>query len=161
MDCNNRGLWHLGISEEACENANGKWFRSPCYALKDCIDDRPKKCPTAHSHSQDDSGANDDCDDDAFSKSFEQFAKDIEIDDATDEEECSYARQQLGFDNDYMYDAEVCAEFRERMCDPFYDDVDEVTDQTIEYEAIGYTPPRSVKSTLFTWCHAAFALAHW
>jgi len=141
MDCNNRGPWHLGISDEACENAGGKWFRSPCYALKDCIDDRPKKCHTAHSHSQDDSGANDDCDDDAFSKSFEDYAKDFEIDDATDEEECSYARQQLGFDSDYMFDAEVCEEFRERMCDPFFDDVDDQTDHEIIIDTIGYTPP--------------------
>lgn len=136
MDCNNRGPWHLGISDEACENAGGKWFRSPCYALKDCIDDRPKKCPTDQSQYD-----NDDCDDDAFSKSFEDFAKDIEIDDATDEEECSYARQQLGFDSDYMFDAEVCEEFRERMCDPFFDDVDDATDHEIKYDPISYKPP--------------------
>jgi hypothetical protein len=139
MDCNNRGAWHLAISEEACENAGGNWFRSPCYALKDCINDRPNECP-----------ADQDC---GFSNSFEKFAKDIEINDATDEEECSYARQQLGYDAEYMFDAEVCQEFRERLCDPFYKDVDEATNEDIEYDTMGYSPPRSVKkSTLLTRC---------
>ena len=27
MECTNPGPFHLGISEEACENAGGKWFR--------------------------------------------------------------------------------------------------------------------------------------
>jgi hypothetical protein len=43
MQCRNRGPWHLGISEEACENAGGKWNRSPCVTLKQCIDDRPPR----------------------------------------------------------------------------------------------------------------------
>ncbi|EJK63848.1 hypothetical protein THAOC_15474, partial [Thalassiosira oceanica] len=42
MTCNNPGHFHLGISREACEAANGKWFRSPCRPLKRCIDNRPK-----------------------------------------------------------------------------------------------------------------------
>ena len=42
MTCNNPGHFHLGISSEACEAANGKWFRSPCRLLKRCIDNRPK-----------------------------------------------------------------------------------------------------------------------
>ena len=136
MNCTNRGPWHLGVSDEACEIAGGRWFRSPCYALKDCIGDRPKNCTT--SHSQDD---NDGCDE-AFSKSFEEFAKDIDIDVAANEEECIYAREQLGFEGDYMFDAEVCEEFRERMCDPFFDDVDELSDEEVEYDTIFYKPPR-------------------
>ena len=42
MTCNNPGYFHLGISSEACEAANGKWFRSPCRLLKQCIKERPK-----------------------------------------------------------------------------------------------------------------------
>lgn len=132
MECNHRGPWHLGISNEACENAGGNWFRSPCHALKDCIDDRPKKCPANST----------DCNGDEFSKSFEEFAKGIEIDDAADEEACFNAREQLGFESDYMFDSEVCEEFHERMCDPFYDSVDEMSDyDEAEYENINYKPP--------------------
>jgi len=43
MECQNKGPWHLGISDEACENAGGKWFRSPCLTLKDAIDNRPSR----------------------------------------------------------------------------------------------------------------------
>jgi hypothetical protein len=43
MTCQNRGPFHLGISQQACENAGGAWFRSPCTTLKKCIDDRPKR----------------------------------------------------------------------------------------------------------------------
>eukprot|EP00956_Cyclotella_meneghiniana_P028804 scaffold68082_cov91-Cyclotella_meneghiniana.AAC.2 len=43
MECQNKGLWHLGISDEACENAGGEWFRTPCLTLKDTIDNRPSR----------------------------------------------------------------------------------------------------------------------
>lgn len=43
MTCQNRGLWHLGISAEACENAGGEWYRTPCVTLRDCIADRPAR----------------------------------------------------------------------------------------------------------------------
>ena len=43
MTCQHRGPWHLGISEEACENAGGEWYRTPCRTLHDCIDDRPPR----------------------------------------------------------------------------------------------------------------------
>eukprot|EP00956_Cyclotella_meneghiniana_P027995 scaffold64239_cov84-Cyclotella_meneghiniana.AAC.3 len=43
MRCMNKGLWHLGISDEACENAGGKWFRTPCLTLKNTIDSRPSR----------------------------------------------------------------------------------------------------------------------
>ena len=33
----------MGISEDACTNAGGKWFRSSCDTLKEAIDDRPSK----------------------------------------------------------------------------------------------------------------------
>jgi hypothetical protein len=43
MTCRNRGPFHLGISREACDNAGGRWYRSPCITLKQCIDDRPPR----------------------------------------------------------------------------------------------------------------------
>jgi len=43
MNCEHPGPWHLGISEEACENAGGKWYRTPCVTLQECIDDRPNR----------------------------------------------------------------------------------------------------------------------
>ena len=43
MECLNKGVWHLGISDEACENAGGKWIRTPCVTLKETIDDRPSR----------------------------------------------------------------------------------------------------------------------
>eukprot|EP00956_Cyclotella_meneghiniana_P041795 scaffold240115_cov36-Cyclotella_meneghiniana.AAC.2 len=43
MECQNKGLWHLGISDEACENAGGKWFRTPCLTLKETVDERPSR----------------------------------------------------------------------------------------------------------------------
>lgn len=43
MKCNNKGPWHLGISNEACENAGGKWYRTPCITLKETVDQRPSR----------------------------------------------------------------------------------------------------------------------
>lgn len=43
MTCQNTGPIHLGISEEACENAGGKWFRTPCITLQETIDNRPAR----------------------------------------------------------------------------------------------------------------------
>eukprot|EP00956_Cyclotella_meneghiniana_P018120 scaffold29932_cov35-Cyclotella_meneghiniana.AAC.1 len=43
MKCQNKGLWHLGISDEACENAGGNWTRTPCITLKETIDGRPSR----------------------------------------------------------------------------------------------------------------------
>ena len=41
MSCINQGPWHLGISNEACENAGGTYFRTPCVSLQACIVGRP------------------------------------------------------------------------------------------------------------------------
>ena len=43
MECRNKGLWHLGISDEACENAGGTWYRTPCVTLQETIDKRPSR----------------------------------------------------------------------------------------------------------------------
>ena len=43
MECQNKGLWHTGLSDEACETAGGKWIRTPCVTLKETIDQRPAR----------------------------------------------------------------------------------------------------------------------
>eukprot|EP00956_Cyclotella_meneghiniana_P011651 scaffold16397_cov36-Cyclotella_meneghiniana.AAC.1 len=43
MECQNKGLWHTGISDEACENAGGKWIRTPCVTLKETVNNRPAR----------------------------------------------------------------------------------------------------------------------
>ena len=43
MQCENLGLWHLGVSKEACENAGGSWHRTPCSTLQNTIDNRPPR----------------------------------------------------------------------------------------------------------------------
>ena len=43
MVCQHRGPWHLGISNEACENAGGKWYRTPCVTLQGIIDESPSR----------------------------------------------------------------------------------------------------------------------
>ena len=43
MTCQHNGPWHLGITSEACLNAGGEWFRTPCVTLKETIDSRPAK----------------------------------------------------------------------------------------------------------------------
>ena len=86
MECRYPGLWHLGLSSKACENAAGRWFRSPCFLLQKCINDRAKKG------------------DPGYSQSFEDFAVGLVINDADDEEQCQNTRQGLGFAPDYEFD---------------------------------------------------------
>ena len=66
---------HLGISKEACENARGCWFRTPCLTLKECIEKRPQTADVG------------------FSAAFDAFAKDLEITDAGIETECQHTRE--------------------------------------------------------------------
>ena len=106
MACQNRGPWHLGITSRACENAGGRWFRSPCVTLKECIDSRPS------------------VDDAHYSPSFEFFALEIVILDPTDEKSCQEAREGLGHEPDYPFDTEVCDSFNEMMCDPLFFNAD-------------------------------------
>lgn len=45
MTCKDRGLFHFGLSPDACKNAGGKWNRAPCHRLKKCIEKRPLQEP--------------------------------------------------------------------------------------------------------------------
>jgi hypothetical protein len=51
-----------------------------------------------------------------FSPSFEDFARDLAIDDASDEDQCRKARELLGYDRDYPYDTEVRDRFNDKAC---------------------------------------------
>jgi len=110
MKCQNPGPWHLGISAGACENAGGRWFRSPCVTLKECIDQRPKN-GTDH-----------------FSPSFEDFARNLVIKDPSNEARCMEVREELGFESNHPFDTEVCEKFESHMCDGFFTEVDELVE---------------------------------
>jgi hypothetical protein len=51
----------------------------------------------------------------AFSASFEAFSRGLAIKDATDEEQCRKAREELGFDKDYPFDTEIRDNFHDHM----------------------------------------------
>jgi hypothetical protein len=51
-----------------------------------------------------------------FSPSFEDFARGLAIDDASDEDQCRKARELLGYDRDYPYDTEVRDRFNDKAC---------------------------------------------
>lgn len=124
MTCSKTGPWHLGVSREACENVGGMWTRSPCLTLKECIDDRPKQ------------GS------EGFSPTFDEFASSLVIDDPTDEAQCGEARSKLGFDENFEFDTEVCDEFNQYACDPFFDGIDEEREgEDPSFEDIDYVPP--------------------
>merc|ERR1719464_1841694 len=87
-----------GISKEACENAHGRWFRTPCVTLKECIEDRPTN------------------DTEAFSPSYEKFAQALEIQDPANKTQCQAAREELGFDHDHPHDTDICKKLTEFKC---------------------------------------------
>ena len=79
----------------------------------------------------------------AFSKAFDDFAKELVIVDPKDEEKCGKVREELGFDKDHPFDTEVREKFHEHMCDPFFTGVDH-TGPSLEappqFEMLEYTP---------------------
>ena len=106
MACQDSGPLHLGISSHACENANGRWTRAPCLELKECIDAGIKDA----------------------TGSLLKHIKDFEIKDATNQAQCSDAREELGFDRDYALDYEVCLTFEDTLCGDTFDTIDEYLD---------------------------------
>lgn len=99
MTCKNLGPYHLGISPEACHNANGIWSRGPCTRLQDCIEDRPKPA------------------DSTYSLSFENFVQsNLEITDATDQAQCEKSRKGVGYTGDSIDDVQACSLFHDLLC---------------------------------------------
>ena len=108
MTCQFRGPWHLGISAEACQNANGIWTRGPCLILQECIND-------AIVHGSD-------------SPSFMKFINPLVIKDPRDQSQCENARTGLGHDNDDIDDVEVCDHLEDMLCENSFGAVDEATE---------------------------------
>jgi len=80
-----------------------------------------------------------------FSASFDDFAKDLVIKDASNEKSCQEAREQLGFDKDHPFDTEVRDKFYEHQCDPFFSSVDHTVGigemgGPPQFEMVEYTP---------------------
>ena len=121
MSCQNTGPLHLGISSQACENANGRWTRGPCLELKECID----------------AGIND------ATGSLLNHIKDFKIKDAGNQTQCSDAREGLGFARDYAPDYEVCLSFEDKLCAEAFDQIDvflKGSNQTRTTTAVVYKP---------------------
>lgn len=82
----------------------------------------------------------------AFNRAFETFASLITIDDPSDQNLCSNAREEMGFDADHPFDTEICSSFNEYMCDIYFSGIDHMTDysteppqfEKVEYEAVDY-----------------------
>ena len=75
----------------------------------------------------------------AFSASFENFAKQLVINDAAEEDQCRNVREGLGFDKDYPFDIEVRDNFYQHQCDPFFSGIDHVSgfDSLINWNSDG------------------------
>ena len=68
----------------------------------------------------------------AFSASFDDFAKELVVNDASDEDQCRKVREQLGFDKDHQFDVEVRDNFHQHQCDPFFTGVDHTSGNDME-----------------------------
>ena len=75
----------------------------------------------------------------AFSASFENFAKQLVVNDAGDEEQCRRVREELGLDKDHPFDTEVRDNFYQHQCDPFFSGIDHVSglDKSINWNSDG------------------------
>eukprot|EP00956_Cyclotella_meneghiniana_P040818 scaffold206212_cov43-Cyclotella_meneghiniana.AAC.1 len=83
----------------------------------------------------------------AFSASFDEFAKELVVKDASDENQCRKVREALGFDKDYPFDVEVRDNFYQHQCDPFFTGIDHTSGDDMEalsappkFEMVEYTP---------------------
>lgn len=120
MACLAAGPLHLGISSRACENAGGRWTRGPCLELKECID----------------AGINN------ATGSLLKHIKDLEIVNASNQTQCSDAREKLGFERDHAPDYDVCLTFENRLCVDTFD--------TIDQHLKGSDLPRTTTSVSYT-----------
>ena len=68
----------------------------------------------------------------AFSASFDDFAKELVVNDASDEDQCRKVREGLGFDKDHPFDVEVRDNFYQHQCDPFFTGVDHTSGNDME-----------------------------
>jgi len=102
------------------------WKRSACKELQDCIQDRPKEGESG------------------FSKSFEEFAKPLEIDDPRNETQCEDARYGLVYDKAYLDDTEICKHFQDLQCGAAFSHMDSLSNGTVTNSSISnkaFKPP--------------------
>ena len=83
----------------------------------------------------------------AFSASFDDFAKELVVNDASDEDQCRKVRETLGFDKDYPFDVEVCDNFHQHQCDPFFTGIDHTSGN--DMEGLSVSKFVSVRTALF------------
>ena len=84
----------------------------------------------------------------AFSASFENFARDLVIEDPSDEDQCRQVREDLGFDKDHPFDTEVVDKFREHLCDPFFTTNDHISGH--DQESSGLNGPPTFEMAEYT-----------
>ena len=69
--------------------------------------------------------------------------KDLKIVNATNQAQCSDAREKLGFKRDHVPDYDVCLAFEDRLCDATFDTIDQHlkgSDLPRTTTAVGYKP---------------------
>ena len=115
MTCKNRGPYHLGLSADACHQANGIWERAPCNRLKQCVNDYPKY--------KNETG---------YSRSLLNFAEGLQIKDASIQEKYGETREKLGYEKNFIDDVAVCAHFYDLQCHDAFDAIDEASKNSYE-----------------------------
>ncbi|EJK59231.1 hypothetical protein THAOC_20576 [Thalassiosira oceanica] len=134
MKCRDNGKWHMGMSKESCEKGRGLWFRSPCYALYECVNGRPLP------HEQ------------GYRARIETWivSSGVDLYDPTDPKQCETTRQALGYDKNHADDVEVCDTFKHHLCEndlfkereesPAGEKLEDLTFKQVEYKPIEYPP---------------------
>jgi hypothetical protein len=77
----------------------------------------------------------------AFSASFDDFAKELIVNDASDEDQCRKVREEMGFDKDHPFDIEVRDNFHQHQCDPFFTGIDHTSGNDMEALSVSKIVP--------------------
>ena len=135
------------LKSNSTSDSNMKWIRlnTRLLASNSAIDgwkqdwkvtfvDPEYKGPSVTEFIQDDMALNTKCYNisSAFSASFDDFAKELVVNDASDEDQCRKVREGLGFDKDHPFDVEVRDNFHQHQCDPFFTGVDHTSGNDME-----------------------------
>ena len=81
-----------------------------------------------------------------FNRAFDDFASSFAIKDASDEDQCRDAREEMGFEPEHPFDTDVCQKFHENLCDPFFTGVDHMTQSLSEPPKFEQTEYEDVES---------------
>ena len=134
------------LKSNSTSDSNMKWIRMNTRLLasnsatsgwkqdwKVAFVDPEYKGPSVTEFIQDDTALNAKCYNisSAFSASFDDFAKELVVNDASDEDQCRKVREALGFDKDHPFDVDVRENFHQHQCDPFFTGVDHTSGNDI------------------------------